>query len=870
MATWHGHIINEVITVNFCGGMSATAEKRYMHDRGILLKTNGLPLPETYKVIFASAGDSTGESQIGDSDGVLIPDHLFDELADITAYIYVPVDETTAYTVYMVTIPLVYEPEDGGAAPDPEQLDIIDQAIAKLNEAVIKTGQDVETTAAAAERAVNAAETAEQAKDTAVDAKDDAEAARDRAEAALREFTEVTAEAVTLPAGSEASADYAAGHLTFGIPRGDTGPAGPQGPQGIQGPVGPAGPVGPVGPQGGTGPAGPQGPTGATPELTIGTVETLDPDDPAEVTITGTAEAPVLNFGIPKGDTGVVDASAIWPYLPTDTAEGSIASFSDGADGVEVKSATVDIDPVQDLHGYANPWPAGGGVNLLPPMVDGTYTGNGVTAVVKNGIATLSGTTTASGNALIIPLSEPVTVTDNMLYYHIGNSAVNPSVSPAIENSAQPGTQNISYSFSPANRIVAISGKTGQTYDRIRFYLSNGITVSGTYAPMLCEDNTARSYAPYSNLCPITGWDAVTVTGTGANVWDEEYVTNGYFDQSGNWVTANYLSSKNPIPVKPNTTYYCHEGVGALYVTFWTDAVQSGVSSPEKFISRVNRVENSAFTTPANAQWMHFNTTSYGTTYNNDISINYPSTDTSYHAYDGTTYPLTLPSTVYGGTAVYNGGGMWTVNSDWGVTLLSDNIPTGSGGVRSISALADGVRFEYFPYRAIGQGTGETVLSDKFKQAETGTGTPYTMSTGTNGNVRLFICLPAEYDTEAKILAWFAANPTQLVYPLATPQTYTLTTEQVVNTILGQNNIWSDTGDISVDYRADVELYINKMLGSSETDMVADTNIASGKYFFVGGQLYLSTAAIAAGATIIPGTNCTATNVAEALNIINA
>ena len=64
------------------------------------------------------------------------------------------------------------------------------------------------------------------------------------------------------------------------------------------------------------GPQGLQGETGATPQLTIGTVTTLDPGGDATVTITGTAEAPVLNFGIPKGEPGE-DGSA---GLPTPTA----------------------------------------------------------------------------------------------------------------------------------------------------------------------------------------------------------------------------------------------------------------------------------------------------------------------------------------------------------------------------------------------------------------------------------------------------------------------------------------------------------------------------------------------------------------------
>ena len=55
-----------------------------------------------------------------------------------------------------------------------------------------------------------------------------------------------------------------------------------------------------------TGPQGATGATGATPNLTIGTVTTLGPNASATATITGTAENPVLNLGLPKGQTGEV------------------------------------------------------------------------------------------------------------------------------------------------------------------------------------------------------------------------------------------------------------------------------------------------------------------------------------------------------------------------------------------------------------------------------------------------------------------------------------------------------------------------------------------------------------------------------------
>lgn len=59
-----------------------------------------------------------------------------------------------------------------------------------------------------------------------------------------------------------------------------------------------------------------------------------------------------------------------------------------------------------------------------------------------------------------------------------------------------------------------------------------------------------------------------------------------------------------------------------------------------------------------------------------------------------------------------------------------------------------------------------------------------------------------------------AGTPCEVCYELYTPQTYQLTPTEV-NTLLGVNNIWIETGDTSVTYRADVALYINKKLGVS-------------------------------------------------------
>lgn len=57
-----------------------------------------------------------------------------------------------------------------------------------------------------------------------------------------------------------------------------------------------------------------------------------------------------------------------------------------------------------------------------------------------------------------------------------------------------------------------------------------------------------------------------------------------------------------------------------------------------------------------------------------------------------------------------------------------------------------------------------------------------------------------------------AMSGVQLVYELATPQTYTLTPTQV-STLLGENNVWADSGDISVTYVRDLNIAINNLIG---------------------------------------------------------
>ena len=75
----------------------------------------------------------------------------------------------------------------------------------------------------------------------------------------------------------------------------------------------------------------------------------------------------------------------------------------------------------------------------------------------------------------------------------------------------------------------------------------------------------------------------------------------------------------------------------------------------------------------------------------------------------------------------------------------------------------------------------------------------------------MFLGLPTTVTTKAEARQWFADNPTEVVYPLAEPLTYQLTPTEVA-LLKGQNNVWTDSGEVEVTYKADVGLYIDKKL----------------------------------------------------------
>lgn len=175
------------------------------------------------------------------------------------------------------------------------------------------------------------------------------------------------------------------------------------------------------------------------------------------------------------------------------TSQTGLASFDTNV--AKPMKVTCEFSPKQDLHGYDNPWPAGGGKNK--------WSGGDVSGTSYHGVdfSLPPGTYTISGN-----ITSAASNTSMVLIYTTGSNSA--EVQLAHDGSRASAT------FTVADSIR-----------RIVFYASNTAAASEGYAfsftnIQIEEGSTATTYAPYENICPIEGWDGANIPHTGKNLLD--------------------------------------------------------------------------------------------------------------------------------------------------------------------------------------------------------------------------------------------------------------------------------------------------------------------------------------------------------------
>ena len=380
------------------------------------------------------------------------------------------------------------------------------------------------------------------------------------------------------------------------------------------------------------------------------------------------------------------------------------------------------------------------------------------------------------------------------------------------------------------------------------------------------------------NVRPISGWTGANVTRTGKNllpkfsnhsasgltfsVGEDGSVSVSGTSTAGN-VSVNYWLPDTLVKMLAGKTVMLSGGgSSAAYIQMRLVAS----STTYKTTEASGKV---SFAVPADVTQIRvdINVPTSGTTVS---SVFYPqlefgSADTAYEPYAGTTLPISWQSeagTVYGGTLDVLTG-VLTVDK---VSILLGDYSWVEQSTSGTTKRMVCIELKNTIKKPASSGIEADIICSAYKTITANNA--FQRVTGISVNSSGELCA---YDPNLQTHTDFetANASTQLVYPLAAPAATVQLDPETLSTLLGENNIWADTGDVNVIYRADPTLYIQKLTGPAESDMVADTNIASGQYFMVGNRLFLSTAAIAAGAQLTIGTNCVETNLAAALNALN-
>ena len=445
-----------------------------------------------------------------------------------------------------------------------------------------------------------------------------------------------------------------------------------------------------------------------------------------------------------------------------ETITGKIVSFlTQRIAPLKIEAA---LSPKQDLHGYDNPWPPGGGKNKFNgAAVTTTHTSNwGVTWDEATATLTIEHKTEYTVGTPTFPLNLP-SGTYVASYQSVSDTGhislyVNGSWVKSLNNGV---TFEIDSTKTNEVRAAAVTVT--------KFQIESG--------------STASTFAPYSNECPISGH-------SGAEIYDN----NGNWFSNANPQTGVYLSELNAInsfsgwnvsdyiAVKGGTQYYWNPNSteGQVAKCWFYDADKNGIS----YISSGART----FTTPSNCRFMRF---SYRDT-STDIMLNLGSSASAYVPYSGTSVTLTFGSTVYGCTLAVNEDGTGTVVSTHKKLTFDSNTVWSNYSASVYFTMIDDAKFpsdiicDSYKGRAAGGGGSSRDEGDIWLQSTSTYNRCYVKNSQITSNANAAVVM----------------NGVSVVYELATPITIPLTPGQV-EALQGNNTVWVDSsGEIKVTFRS--------------------------------------------------------------------
>ena len=493
------------------------------------------------------------------------------------------------------------------------------------------------------------------------------------------------------------------------------------------------------------------------------------------------------------------------PATNWQTKSGAIVSIDDARQRL-ARSLKVHMNPIQDLHGYDNPWPAGGGVNKWnnSALTIGYWCGS-------------DGTITSAQYGAI---SDAISI-NGQTAFSIKHYGERPYSYAILEYASDDTFIKRTLYAGDDGTHVTLDESTA--YIKVQIACTTSVPLTNSmiesYQMMLSYGNSyPATYSPYSNICPISGRSEVDVSRTGKNLLEPKFYSGFQYNPN---VGSSVVGQGGVVDVTDSVTKngdtYTKSGASwsvpmsmILYVNrqFWGKTVKfsgtvdhiSGYRSAYYLVDSNNILlaksasmnENPTWTIaiPENTAYIvwYLNTSSAGTMKITEPMIELGSIATSYEPYQGNTYTIALGQTVYGGTLDVTSG-VLTVNTIFGSKILSDS---------DFEAVSSGTNTKHYRYYGAFlasqiQNTNKAICNVA-PYAYNSNDAPHFYPTWNSSQQqsRLEIWLPHDTPTSTEI---------QVCAELATPITYQLTPTEV-EMLVRDNTIWSDADSVEVEYAA--------------------------------------------------------------------
>lgn len=469
---------------------------------------------------------------------------------------------------------------------------------------------------------------------------------------------------------------------------------------------------------------------------------------------------------------------------------------------------------------------------------------NGAKGDTGNGIATIAKTSTSGlVDTYTITYTNGTTSTFTVTNGAKGDTGNGIASVAKTSTSGLVDTYTITFTDGTTTTFDVTNGQNGEvTYDDLALLMPQD-SASGAIAsfPDGCSvftaDNVTITIEPVQsgsgdpspdNVRPISGWTGANVCVDGKNLLPPKFYSGlSYNASAGTQFNPSDITST--VTVDGNTfkkSVGSWQGMGMI-----SDLLKSGtyrlkaqlastnmrytsyiLDTDFKVVSQIG-LQNGGTSITTNST-VTLNSDGYiamqlASSASGEVSFTEPqielgSTATDYEAYQGNVTPIswqTEAGTVYGGECdvtegevaksldviTFNGGASeaWVARSGG---FMEFTIPNGKLSNNSISNM--------YPIVQVAGGWASMSVGQL----------GYTSSNPSTFRVRL------EADaTLAEWKAFLAENPLQVLYELATPQTYDIDPTPIT-LLQGDNNVWCDTGEISVTYRADIQKWVEKKL----------------------------------------------------------